>query len=123
MISRILLLFTLTAVSASAQLVNLNKLQAMAPKKVSSDVKFKGRELVAIEVALAQFRHDRFSTSGDLEHFDIELWREPGKLFVSFYPQYHEASSRALPARNKYGTHHLCCVASHIENYRLHIRA
>jgi hypothetical protein len=71
----------------------------------SADVELKGRELEAIEVALRQFRKARFSTSGDLRHFTIELRRRGGNLAVSFFPEYDEASSHALPARNKYGTY------------------
>lgn len=106
MTTRIFLLIALTYALGSAQAVDLNTLPPMNEKdKFSPDVELKGREFEAMEVALRQFRENRFSTSGDLKHFSIQLIREPGKLFVSFYPEYHEASSRGLPGRNKYGTY------------------
>jgi hypothetical protein len=57
-------------------------------------------------VALHAFReYPSFSTSGDLKHFTVELRRRDDKLAVSFFPEYHERSSRSLPGRNKYGTY------------------
>src|ERR1039458_2073927 len=84
---------------ASARAVDLNKLPPMNEKKLSADIELKGRELEAIEVASRQFREDRFSTSGDLKHFTVELRREPGKLFVSFFPEMHEPSHRSEERR------------------------
>ncbi len=89
---------------ASARAVDLSKLPPMNEQKISWDVALRGREVEALEVALRQFRADRFSTSGDLRHFSVELYREPGKLFVAFLPDMHLQSQRATPARNKYGT-------------------
>jgi len=106
MTARILVLVCLALTLPNAWAVDLDKLPPMNQKnKFSSDVELKGRELEAVEVALRQFREDRFSTSGDLKHFTVELFREPGKLFVGFYPEYHQASSKGLPGRNKYGTY------------------
>lgn len=104
MTSRTLILAALALALSSAYAIDISKLPPMVPKKISADLELKGREIEAIEVALRQFREDRFSTSGDLKHFTVELHREPGKLFVSFYPEYHPASQRSLPGRNKYGT-------------------
>ena len=47
----------------------------MHSEKIAADVELKGRELEAVEVALRQFRIAKFSTSGDLKHFTIELRR------------------------------------------------
>ena|SRR3954463_7140981 len=105
MTSRIILSIALTFMSVSVRAIDMRTVPPMHSDKISADVELKGRELEAMEVALRQFRVAKFSTSGDLKHFTIELRREPGKLFVSFYPEYHEASSHALPARNKYGTY------------------
>jgi hypothetical protein len=71
----------------------------------AADVELKGREFEAMEVAFRQFRKAQFSASGDLRHFTIELRRRGGNLAVSFFPELDEASSHALPARNKYGTY------------------
>ena len=90
--------------AASAQALDITTLPPMNEKKLSGDIVLKGREVEALEVALRQFRADRFSTSGDLKHFTVEFYREPGKLFVAFLPDHHMPSQRATPARNKYGT-------------------
>jgi hypothetical protein len=106
MTARIFFLIALTSTLGNALAVDLNTLPPMNQKnKFSPNVELKGRELEALEVALRQFREDRFSASGDLKHFTVELFREPGKLFVGFYPEYHPASSKGLPGRNKYGTY------------------
>ena len=105
MTARFLLLLALLCGPRAASAIDMRTVPPMHSEKIAADVELKGRELEAMEVALRQFRIAKFSTSGDLKHFTIELRREPGKLFVSFYPEYHEASSRALPARNKYGTY------------------
>jgi hypothetical protein len=100
---RILVLLTVACGIITARAVDLRSLPPMNETKVSPDVELKGRELEAIEVALRQFRENRYSTSGDLKHFTVELRREGSKLFVSFFPKYHEASSNG--GRNKYGTY------------------
>jgi hypothetical protein len=105
MTARILLVLTFVCGLRAAHAIDMRTVPPMHSEKIAADVQLKGRELEAIEVALRQFRVAKFSTSGDLKHFTIELRREPGKVFVSFYPEYHEASSHALPARNKYGTY------------------
>jgi hypothetical protein len=69
-----------------------------------ADVKLKGRELEAMEVALRHFHAHHYSSSGDLKHFEIELRRHRDELEISFWPEYTE-KSLALPARNKYGTY------------------
>jgi hypothetical protein len=105
MTTRFLLAAILALALTSARGVDLNKVPPMVPTKMSPDVEIKGRELEAIEVALRQFREDKFSKSGGLKHFTIELRREPGgKLAVSFFPEYSEPTA-PLPARNRYGTY------------------
>jgi hypothetical protein len=103
MTPRIVILIAFACVVGSARAVDLNKLPPMNETKLGHDVELKGRELEAMEVALRQFRQDRFSTSGDLKHFEIWLTREPGKLFVSFLPDDDEKTHKITPARNKYG--------------------
>jgi hypothetical protein len=105
MTPRIIVLVAVALSLASARAVDLNKLPPMNETKMSPDIELKGREIEAIEVAFRQFRENRFSKSGDLKHFAVELRREAGNLFVSFSPEYHERSSRGLPGRNKYGTY------------------
>jgi hypothetical protein len=105
MTARVLLVLALVCGLRAAHAIDMRTVPPMHSEKVAADVKLKGRELEAMEVALRQFRVAQFSTSGDLKHFTVELRREPGKLFVSFYPEYHEPSQQALPARNKYGTY------------------
>ncbi len=104
MTPRILVLVGVAFSLTSAHAVDLNKLPPMNEKHFSADVELKGRELEALEVALRQFRENRFSKSGDLKHFTIELRRETGKLCVSLSPEYHQPTS-PLPARNKYSTY------------------
>ena len=98
-----ILAFALTAAVSHA--VDITKLPPMNNEGRPADVELKGREVAAIDVALRQFREDRFSTSGDLKHFTVELHRHPGKLAVSFFPEYHPPSQRGLPGRNKHGTY------------------
>ena len=103
MTARLLFFLCLLSALPSAHAVDIEKLPPMNEKKVTGDVALKGREVEAIEVALRQFRADHFSTSGDLKHFTVELYREPAKLFVAFLPDYHPSTQRATPGRNKYG--------------------
>ena len=103
MTARILIVLCFAFTVAVACAVDLRTLPPMNEKKLSADVTLKGREIEAIEVALHQFRQDRFSTSGDLKHFTIELTREPGKLFVTFLPDI-ERGDRTPGGRTKYGT-------------------
>jgi hypothetical protein len=105
MTTRIVVVVALAFTLACAHAADLNKLPPMH-YKMRADVELKGREVEAIEVALRQFRDNHYSTSGDLKHFTVELRRESGnKLAVSFFPELHEPSQHALPARNKYGTY------------------
>jgi hypothetical protein len=104
MTARVLVFVAVALSLASTRAVDLSKLPSMNETKVSPDVELKGRELEAMEIALRQFRENRFSASGDLKHFAIQLTREPGKLFVTFGPEMDDASHRITPARNKYGT-------------------
>jgi hypothetical protein len=104
MITRVLAFVCLGLTLSPASGVDLDKLPPMNEAKSSPDVELKGRELEAMEVALRQFRENRFSSSGDLKHFRVQLIREPGKLFVSFFPELDEATHQITPARNKYGT-------------------
>lgn len=98
------MLFGLACTLATTRAVDLNKLRPMNETKLSPDMEFRGRELEAMEVALRQFRENRFSPSGDLKHFAIQLTRERGKLFVTFGPDEDERTHKITPARNKYGT-------------------
>jgi hypothetical protein len=95
----ICLAFTLRPVCAA----DLEKLPPMNETKHPPDVELKGREIEAIEVALRQFRRDRFSRSGDLKHFTIQLTREPGRLFVAFLPEI-ERGDHTPGGATKYGT-------------------
>src|SRR6266853_3073565 len=103
MTPRILILLAFVCVAATGRAVDLRTLPPMNETKMSPDVELKGSEVEAIEVALRQFRENRYSISGDLKHFTVELRREGSKLFVSFLPEMHEPSHRITPARNKYG--------------------
>ena len=101
--SHVFLVLALACTIAVAHAVDLRTLPPMNETKMSPDVELKGREVEAIEVALRQFRENRYSTSGDLKHFTVELRREGSKLFVSFLPEMNEPSHRITPARNKHG--------------------
>lgn len=83
-----------------AHATDMRTVPPMHSEKIAADVELKGRELESVEVALRQFRIAKFSTSGDLKHFTIELRREPGKLFVSFYPD----TMRRVVMRCQHGT-------------------
>jgi hypothetical protein len=103
MTTRILILLCLAFAFQQAYAVDLEKLPPMNETKHPADVELTGREIEAIEVALRQFRQDRFSKSGDLKHFSIQLTREPGKLFVAFLPDI-EPNDRTTGGSTKYGT-------------------
>ena len=103
MTTRFLFLIAFACSIGTTRAVDLRTLPPMNETKMSPDVELKGREVEAIEVALRQFRENRYSTSGDLKHFTVELRREGSKLFVSFFPEMHESSHGITPARNKYG--------------------
>ena len=65
MTPRIFFLIALRCTLASVRAVDLNTLPPINEKdKFSPDLELKGRELEAMEVALRQFREDRFSTLG-----------------------------------------------------------
>ena len=68
-------------------------------------VELRGRHLEALDIALQQFRGDRLSTSGDLKHFTVTLQQHGDIVAIAFAPEYHEASSKGLPGRNKFGTY------------------
>jgi hypothetical protein len=104
--ARVLIIVALTITAATAQTVDLNKLPSMDYSDWPEVTKLTGRHVEAIDVALHAFReYPSFSTSGDLKHFTVELRRRDDKLAVSFFPEYHERSSRSLPGRNKHGTY------------------
>src|SRR5437868_14919566 len=106
MTTRFLFLIAFACSIGTTRAVDLRTLPPMNETKMRADVELKGREVEAIEVALRQFRENHYSTSGDLKHFTVELRRESdGRLAVSFFPELHEPSQHALPARNKYGTY------------------
>src|SRR5207248_1596378 len=105
MTRRLVLLIGLVVSLASARAVDLNKLPSMTYADWPEVTKLSGRHVEAIDVALHAFREYPFSTSRDLKHFTIELRRRGDKLAVSFFPEYHERSSRSLPGRNKFGTY------------------
>jgi hypothetical protein len=105
MTTRVLLFIALACSIGTARAVDLRTLPSMNETKMSPDVELKGREVEAIEVALRQFRENRYSKSGDLKHFTVELRREGSKLFVSFFPEMHLPSHRITPAENKYGVY------------------
>jgi hypothetical protein len=88
MTTRILVLLAFACILASARAVDLNKLPPMQYKmRADVELKVKGREVEAIEVALRQFRKNHYSTTGNLKHFTVELRRESGdRLAVSFFP-------------------------------------
>src|SRR5947207_10016510 len=103
MTTRILVIMAVLLGMATAHAVDLNKLPSMDYSDWPEVTKLTGRYVEAIDVALHAFReYPSFSTSGDLKHFTVELRRRDDKLAVSFFPEYHERSSRSLPGRNKY---------------------
>jgi hypothetical protein len=65
----------------------------------------RGRYVEAIDSALTEFRREKFSTSGNLKHFNVELKRHGDIVTVAFFPEYHEQSRKGPPGRNKYGTY------------------
>ena len=82
----------------------------------NENVELRGRELEAIDIALRQFRQDRFSKSGDLKHFSIELTREPRKLFVTFGPDTDERTHRIdTGAQQIRHLDHVCDFITHPE--------
>src|ERR1041384_6633289 len=106
MTTRVLIILALSLTVATAQTVDLNKLPSMDYSGWPEVAKLTGRHVEAVDVALHAFReYPSFSTSGDLKHFTVELRRRGDKLAVSFFPEYHERSSRSLPGRNKFGTY------------------
>ena len=49
-------------------------------------IELTGREVEAVSVAVAAFKRSRYSTSGDLRHFTVELDRHGKELEVTFVP-------------------------------------
>jgi hypothetical protein len=105
MTTRALLLIILVCSTGTTRAVDLRTLPPMNETKMSPDVELKDREVEAIEVALRQFRENRYSKSGDLKHFTVELRREGNTLFVSIFPEMNLPSHRITPAENKYGVY------------------
>ena len=105
MTTRIVVALAIGCLITPARSADLSRLPPMSTEGRPADVELEGREIEAVEVALRQFRRDRFSTSGDLKHFEVELHRYPDRIAVSFFPKFHLPSSRSLPGRNKYGTY------------------
>jgi hypothetical protein len=105
MISRVLVAIVFVCTVATARAVNLNNLTSVDYSDWRKAGKLSGCDVEAIDSALHQFRENRFSTSGSLKHFTVELRRRGDKLAVSFFPEYDEPSSRSLPGRNNYGTY------------------
>jgi hypothetical protein len=104
MTSRIVTFIAFAIAAAQASAVDITKLPPMDEHGWPLVIELRGRHLEALDIALHQFREDRFSTSGDLKHFTVEVRRSGDRLAVGFLPEHHIASSRSLPGRNKYGT-------------------
>ena len=45
-----------------------------------------GPDFMAIQIASRDFLHNKYSTSGDLKHFQIYLFRRPRELEIVFVP-------------------------------------
>jgi hypothetical protein len=105
MTARILTFATLVISALSAVAIDITKLPSMDNYGWKQVIEMRGRRLEALDIALHQFREDRFSTSGDLKHFTITVQQRGDTLAIAFAPEYHEASSRGVPGRNKFGTY------------------
>jgi hypothetical protein len=92
-------IFVVTVLSAAA--IDITKLPSMDNYGWKQVMEMRGRHLEALDTALQQFREDRYSTSGDLRHFTITVQQRGDTLAIAFSPEYHEASSKGLPGRNK----------------------
>ena len=104
MTARFLALILLTLCASAAQALDITTLPPMDNTGWPEVAKLTGRDVEALDVALHQFRADRFSTSGDLKHFRVELRRRGDKLAASFFPEIDWPTQKSTPARNKYGT-------------------
>ena len=71
MVTRLLLILAITA----AQFVS-----------AAETTELTGREIEAVSVAVAAFKRGRYSASGDLRHFTVELDRHGKQLEVTFVP-------------------------------------
>jgi|SRR5437762_10907691 len=102
MTTRVLTILAFASVALTARAVDINKLPSMDDFEWPKVIELKGRDLEAVDVALHQFRADRFSRSGNLRHFTIEVKRRGDKVAVAFAPDIDERSHRITPAENKY---------------------
>jgi hypothetical protein len=105
MTSRVLAILALSTALASASWIDITKLPPMENYGWKQVIELRGRHLEALDTALHQFRGDGFSTSGDLQHFSVTLQQRGDIVAIAFAPEYHEASSKGLPGRNKFGTY------------------
>jgi hypothetical protein len=105
MTARILTFAILVVTALSAAAIDITKLPSMDNYGWKQVIEIRGRHIEALDTALQQFREDRFSTSGDLRHFTITVQQRRDTLAIAFAPEYHEASSKGLPGRNKFGTY------------------
>jgi hypothetical protein len=114
MTTRILLLIALACSMGAARAVDLRTLPSMNETKMSPDVELKGREVEAIEVALRQFRENRYSIAGDLKHFTVELRREGSKLLCRSYLRCtSQATTLHQPGTNMASSSHMLCHCAH----------
>ena len=105
MTARILTCAILVVTALSAAAIDITKLPSMDNYDWKQVIAMRGRHLEALDTALQQFREDHFSTSGDIRHFTITVQQRGATLAIAFAPEYHEASSKGLPGRNKFGTY------------------
>ena len=103
MTARVLLLIAFALTSTAAVPPELQNLPDSYDWPKVTEIR--GRYVEAIDAALSEFRRERFSTSGDLKHFTVELHRYKDIVTVAFLPEYDERSTKSTPARNKYGTY------------------
>jgi hypothetical protein len=105
MTPRAVVLIILVLSGGTLQAMDITKLPPMDNYGWLEVAEISGRYVEVLETALRQFREDHFSTSGDLKHFTVSMQRRGDRVAIAFAPDYHEASSRGLPGRNKYGTY------------------
>jgi hypothetical protein len=105
MTSRVLAILALSTSLVSASWIDITKLPPMDNYGWKRVIELRGRHLEALDTALHQFRADHFSTSGDLKRFTITVQQRGDIIAIAFAPDYHEASSKGLPGRNKFGTY------------------
>src|SRR5690348_8952941 len=105
MTARVLATMVFLSLEVSASAIDITKLPSMDNYGWQKVTEIRARYVEAMATALHQFREDRFSTSGDLKHFTVTVQQHGDTLAIAFAPEYHEASSRGLPGRNKFGTY------------------